>query len=229
MDFRNTVIVMTSNAGVKNITAQELVGALPIRMPTAPRMGEKSFEAVKDAVMAELKRTFRPEFLNRIDETIIFHPLNAQNIAEIARKLLAVTAKRVDGLGISMEVDDAAVELVAKEGFDPVYGALSPAQGHTEQCGGCRGRGIAPERDQGGRSYLCHCPGRQDRHRPQSRRYRRVQQRCPGGEQQRLSTKQYQQRQPPFGAAGNVRFPAVFSYSPALPHPERHKKCGGWL
>lgn len=73
--------------------------------------------------MAELKRTFRPEFLNRIDETIIFHPLNAQDIAEIARKLLAVTAKRVEGLGISMEVDDAAVELVAKEGFDPVYGA----------------------------------------------------------------------------------------------------------
>ena len=123
VDFRNTVIVMTSNVGAKNITAQGKRLGFADTDAENTQDGEKSFEAVKDAVMAELKRTFRPEFLNRIDETIIFHPLNAQDIAEIARKLLAVTAKRVEGLGISMEVDDAAVELVAKEGFDPVYGA----------------------------------------------------------------------------------------------------------
>ena len=123
VDFRNTVIVMTSNVGAKNITAQGKRLGFADTDAENTQDGEKSFEAVKDAVMAELKRTFRPEFLNRIDETIIFHPLNAQDIAEIARKLLAVTARRVEGLGISMEVDDAAVELVAKEGFDPVYGA----------------------------------------------------------------------------------------------------------
>ena len=123
VDFRNTVIVMTSNVGAKNITAQGKRLGFADTDAENTQDGEKSFEAVKDAVVAELKRTFRPEFLNRIDETIIFHPLNAQDIAEIARKLLAVTARRVEGLGISMEVDDAAVELVAKEGFDPVYGA----------------------------------------------------------------------------------------------------------
>ena len=123
VDFRNTVIVMTSNVGAKNITAQGKRLGFADTDAENTQDGEKSFEAVKDAVMAELKRTFRPEFMNRIDETIIFHPLNAQDIAEIARKLLAVTARRVEGLGISMEVDDAAVELVAKEGFDPVYGA----------------------------------------------------------------------------------------------------------
>ena len=119
VDFRNTVIVMTSNVGAKNITAQSRLG-----FSAEEEKEEKvSFASVKEAVMAELKRTFRPEFLNRIDETIIFHPLTEENIAEIARKLLAITAKRVEGLGVHMTVDDEAVKVVAKEGFDPVYGA----------------------------------------------------------------------------------------------------------
>ena len=84
---------------------------------------EEHAELVREAVMGELKRTFRPEFLNRIDETIIFHPLTEENIAEIARKLLAVTARRVESLGVTMTVDEEAVRVVAKEGFDPVYGA----------------------------------------------------------------------------------------------------------
>jgi ATP-dependent Clp protease ATP-binding subunit ClpC len=118
VDFRNTIIVMTSNVGAKNITTQ------------GSRLGfaveenkDTSFENVKEAVMGELKRTFRPEFLNRIDETIVFRPLTEENIVEIAQKLLAVTVKRVESLGVRMSVDDAAVKAVAKEGFDPVYGA----------------------------------------------------------------------------------------------------------
>ena len=119
VDFRNTVIVMTSNVGAKNITAQSRLG-----FSAEEEKEEKvSFASVKEAVMAELKRTFRPEFLNRIDETIIFHPLTEENIAEIARKLLTITAKRVEGLGVHMTVDDEAVKIVAKKGFDPVYGA----------------------------------------------------------------------------------------------------------
>ena len=122
VDFRNTIIVMTSNVGAKNITAQ----GNPLGFSAEEKKngdGEVSFEAVKEAVMAELKRTFRPEFLNRIDETIIFHPLTEENIADIARKLLAITAKRVEDLGVHMTVNEDAVKLVAKEGFDPVYGA----------------------------------------------------------------------------------------------------------
>ena len=119
VDFRNTIIVMTSNVGAKNITAQSPLGF----SAGEEKDGSVSFEAVKEAVMGELKRTFRPEFLNRIDETIIFHPLTEENIAEIARKLLAVTAKRVESLGVTMTVDEEAVKVVAKEGFDPVYGA----------------------------------------------------------------------------------------------------------
>ena len=122
VDFRNTIIVMTSNVGAKNITAQgQRLGFAAEK--DAEKKEAHSFEAVKDAVMSELKRTFRPEFLNRIDETIIFHPLTEENIAAIAKKLLAITAKRVKDLGVEMDVDDTAVKVVAKEGFDPVYGA----------------------------------------------------------------------------------------------------------
>ena len=120
VDFKNTIVVMTSNVGAKNITSQG--NRLGFAAEDESKK-EDSLENVKEAVMSELKRTFRPEFLNRIDETIIFHPLSAEQIEAIAQKLLAVTAKRVEGLGVSMQVDEAAVKVVADKGFDPVYGA----------------------------------------------------------------------------------------------------------
>ena len=123
VDFRNTIVVMTSNVGAKNIMAQGQRLGFAAGEDDAEKKEEQSFEAVRDAVMGELKRTFRPEFVNRIDETIIFHPLNEENIAAIAEKLLDNTAKRLEKLGVTMEVDGEAVKVVAKEGFDPVYGA----------------------------------------------------------------------------------------------------------
>ena len=123
VDFRNTIVVMTSNVGAKNIMAQGQRLGFAAGEDDAEKKEEQSFEAVREAVMGELKRTFRPEFLNRIDETIIFHPLNEENIAAIAEKLLDNTAKRLEKLGVTMEVDGEAVKVVAKEGFDPVYGA----------------------------------------------------------------------------------------------------------
>ena len=123
VDFRNTIIVMTSNVGAKNIMAQGQRLGFAAGEDDVEKKEEQSFEAVREAVMGELKRTFRPEFLNRIDETIIFHPLNEENIAAIAEKLLDNTAKRLEKLGVTMEVDGEAVKVVAKEGFDPVYGA----------------------------------------------------------------------------------------------------------
>ena len=73
--------------------------------------------------MAELRRTFKPEFLNRIDETVVFRRLTEDDIAEIARRMLASTEKRIAELGVTLDADDLAVKKLAKTGFDPMYGA----------------------------------------------------------------------------------------------------------
>ena len=107
VDFKNTVIVMTSNIGSTHI--QSMVG--------------QPYEDIKDAVTNELKNYFRPEFLNRIDETVVFHALDAKNIASIARIQLQVLIARLQKMDLSMEVSEAAIAELAKVGFDPVFGA----------------------------------------------------------------------------------------------------------
>jgi ATP-dependent Clp protease ATP-binding subunit ClpB len=107
VDFKNTVIVMTSNIGSQMI--QTMVG--------------QPYEDVKDAVTDELKNHFRPEFLNRIDETVVFHSLDASHIADIAKIQLAVLAARLAHMDLVLEVTDAAVAELAKVGFDPIFGA----------------------------------------------------------------------------------------------------------
>ena len=120
VDFRSAVIVMTSNVGAKSITA----AAAPLGFAAnAQEDGEAHFGAVKEAVTAELRRTFRPEFLNRVDETIVFRPLSEENMAEIARRLLKKTAARMEALGIRFVFDDAAARLLAQRGTDASYGA----------------------------------------------------------------------------------------------------------
>ena len=120
VDFRSAVIVMTSNVGAKSITA----AAAPLGFAAnAQEDGEAHFCAVKEAVTAELRRTFRPEFLNRVDETIVFRPLSEENMAEIARRLLKKTAARMEALGIRFVFDDAAARLLAQRGTDASYGA----------------------------------------------------------------------------------------------------------
>ena len=120
VDFRSAVIVMTSNVGAKSITA----APMPLGFAAnAQEDGEAHFGAVKKAVTAELRRTFRPEFLNRVDETIVFRPLSEENMAEIARRLLKKTAARMEALGIRFVFDDAAARLLAQRGTDASYGA----------------------------------------------------------------------------------------------------------
>ena len=120
VDFRSAVIVMTSNVGAKSITA----APMPLGFAANAREGgETHFGAVKKAVTAELRRTFRPEFLNRVDETIVFRPLSEENMAEIARRLLKKTAARMEALGIRFVFDDAAARLLAQRGTDEIYGA----------------------------------------------------------------------------------------------------------
>ena len=120
VDFRSAVIVMTSNVGAKSITA----APTPLGFAAnAQEDGEAHFGAVKKAVTAELRRTFRPEFLNRVDETIVFRSLSEENMAEIARRLLKKTAARMEALGIRFVFDDAAARLLAQRGTDASYGA----------------------------------------------------------------------------------------------------------
>jgi ATP-dependent Clp protease ATP-binding subunit ClpB len=107
VDFKNTVIVMTSNIGSHMI--QNMVG--------------KPYEDVKEAVWDELKNHFRPEFLNRIDETVVFHGLDAKHIAQIAKIQLRVLEQRLARMDLHLQVSPAALEELAKVGFDPVFGA----------------------------------------------------------------------------------------------------------
>jgi ATP-dependent Clp protease ATP-binding subunit ClpB len=107
VDFKNTVIVMTSNLGSQMI--QQMAG--------------DDYQVVKLAVMAEVKNYFRPEFINRIDEVVVFHALDEANIASIARIQLKYLEQRVARMEMNLAVTDAAVAEIAKAGFDPVFGA----------------------------------------------------------------------------------------------------------
>ena len=121
VDFKNTVIVMTSNVGARNITA---AGSATLGFAANEEESEaERFQRIRDAVMAELDRTFKPEFLNRIDETIVFRQLTENDIAEIAKRMLAVTARRMEEQGIALTWDEEALAALAKAGFDERYGA----------------------------------------------------------------------------------------------------------
>ena len=121
VNFKNTIIIMTSNVGARNITDKKK--ALGVSSGESADSGIKGLEEIRGLVMKDLRNTFRPEFLNRIDETIVFSQLTRDNIKEIASHMLKNVAERLSGLGISLHVTDAAVEKLAEDGFDPVFGA----------------------------------------------------------------------------------------------------------
>ena len=118
VDFKNTVIIMTSNAGAKSIIAPKKLGFV------ADNSDEKSYQAMKDTVMEEIKHLFKPEFINRIDDIIVFHPLDEENVKKIVALMTKEIVKRVkENMDIHIEFTDEAISLLAKEGFDPAYGA----------------------------------------------------------------------------------------------------------
>ena len=123
VDFKNTIIVMTSNVGAKNITAAETPLGFHSGDKSAEEDETKRYERIRQAVMDDLKKTFRPEFLNRIDEIIVFRQLTQENIREIASRMLQVTGRRMAEQGITLDVDDDALTELARDGFDPQYGA----------------------------------------------------------------------------------------------------------
>ena len=119
VDFKNTIIVMTSNIGAHDLFERKRLG---FDTDGSGDSGTKH-EEIRATVMQKLKQTFRPEFLNRVDDIIVFHQLSREDIREIARNMMGAVIARVAALEISISADDSALDLLAAEGFDPVYGA----------------------------------------------------------------------------------------------------------
>ncbi|MBG9734294.1 ATP-dependent protease ATP-binding subunit ClpC [Paenibacillus alvei] len=117
VDFRNTLIILTSNVGAEAIKRNSTLGF------TAIDDAGKDYNNMKDKVMGELKKSFRPEFLNRIDEIIVFHSLEQQHIAEIVSLMAGELRKRLKEQDVDFQLTDNAKNFLAKEGFDPAYGA----------------------------------------------------------------------------------------------------------
>ncbi|MBA4535049.1 ATP-dependent Clp protease ATP-binding subunit [Brevibacillus halotolerans] len=116
VDFRNTVVIMTSNVGASMIKKNSSLGF-------TTNDSEKKYQDMKDKVMDELKRSFRPEFLNRIDEIIVFHSLEQEHIEKIVTLMTEDLRKRLVEQEIDFKLSEEAKKILAKEGFDPAYGA----------------------------------------------------------------------------------------------------------
>lgn len=118
VDFRNTIVIMTSNIGARKITDQNR----PLGFGSVDN-ADKSYESIKSSVLDDLKKAFRPELLNRIDEIIVFHQLSREEIKQIASLMLKTVISRLNSSLITVDFDDNVLDLLASEGFDPVYGA----------------------------------------------------------------------------------------------------------
>jgi ATP-dependent Clp protease ATP-binding subunit ClpC len=120
VDFKNCIIIMTSNLGTSNVDLGKEIGFRATKDEGSP---EAKYERMKNKILEEVKRAFKPEFLNRLDATIVFHPLNSEQIKQIVDLMLAVVYREVQAQDRKLEVTDAAKAFLGKEGYDPVYGA----------------------------------------------------------------------------------------------------------
>ena len=121
VNFKNTVIIMTSNVGARAITDKKALGFTEVQ--SDKETADKEYESVKKDVMAELKKEFRPEFINRIDEIIVFHKLVQDEIDQIIDIMLKQVEKRMEEQNINIEIDKSVKELISKKGIDTNYGA----------------------------------------------------------------------------------------------------------
>ena len=117
VDFRNTVVIMTSNVGADALKYRKNVGF------NVNESAEQEHKDMKGVMLEELKKAFRPEFLNRIDEMIVFHSLEKEHLKEIIRLMAKSLTKRLAEQDIDLALTDAALEKIAEEGYDPEYGA----------------------------------------------------------------------------------------------------------
>jgi ATP-dependent Clp protease ATP-binding subunit ClpC len=116
IDFKNTVVIMTSNVGAKDITKNRTMGFGGVDSQT-------SFTRMSEKIKEELQHVFNPEFLNRLDDVIIFHPLDKEHIAKIVSILLRDVSKRLSEEELTLKLSDGAIDFLVKNGFDPSYGA----------------------------------------------------------------------------------------------------------
>jgi len=120
VDFKNTVVIMTSNVGVELIRREMGIG---FAAKKEARDQKQAYEAMKEKVLAEMKKTFRPEFINRIDEIIVFHQLTEEQLRDIVELLVKDLQGRLADRKLNLELTAAAKAWLVKQGYDPVYGA----------------------------------------------------------------------------------------------------------
>jgi len=120
VDFKNTVIIMTSNIGAHLIAGESSMG---LRSAKKGDESDRSYQSMRNRVMEEMKKVFRPEFLNRVDETIVFHSLTHEQILQIVDLLLDRVKAQLRNQGMELEVSREVKEMLAEEGFDPTFGA----------------------------------------------------------------------------------------------------------
>ncbi|NLX62972.1 MAG: ATP-dependent Clp protease ATP-binding subunit [Tissierellia bacterium] len=118
VDFKNTIIIMSSNVGATTIRKQNVLG-----FTTGQEVDKEEYEKMKETIMEELKKTFRPEFLNRIDEIIVFHSLKEEDVKEIVSIMVKDLEERMAKLNIDIKITENTINEISKQGFDPVYGA----------------------------------------------------------------------------------------------------------
>lgn len=151
VDFKNCVIIMTSNVGARLINEEKASFGF------VSETDERTEEKIKEAVMGELKNTFRPEFLNRIDDIIVFNRLSEEDIKNIAKNLLQGLEKRMESLEISMSFDESVVNFVAKAGYDKVFGARPLKRTIQSKVEDVLSEKILDKSIEKGHSYTCSC------------------------------------------------------------------------
>ncbi len=149
VDFKNCVIIMTSNVGARLINEEKASFGF------VASESDKSDDKIKEAVMGELKNTFRPEFLNRIDDTIVFTRLSETDIKEIAKRLLKALEKRMKALEITMTFDDSVVDYISKAGYDKIYGARPLKRAIQTDIEDILSEKILEKSIEKGKSYVC--------------------------------------------------------------------------
>src|SRR6202047_2925207 len=118
IDFRNTIIIMTSNVGAELLRKQTTMGFAA----TTP-VGEHEYDAMRDRLLEEAKKIFKPEFINRLDDIIVFHQLTKPDLMKIVDLEVAKVLKRVKAKDVHIELSDSAKEFLIEKGYDPMYGA----------------------------------------------------------------------------------------------------------
>lgn len=151
VDFKNCVIIMTSNVGARLINEEKTAFGF------TDAKNENSEEKIKESVMGELKNTFRPEFLNRVDDIIVFNRLSEDEIKQIAKNLLKNLESRMESLEISMTFEKSVTDFVSKAGFDKVYGARPLKRTIQTKIEDVLSEKILEKQIEKGKKYICSC------------------------------------------------------------------------